>query len=189
MGGGSGQCVLGCRLLHVPAKHKHSDGLFHACMQNAPSSCSTTAWQKTPVRLQLLAQYRAGCSYNFILHSMLCAHPQACVVTSTYTSTTLLTSTVRRSRYAALVCSTTCLLALHPLQTIVALMQIMIAEPGSRRKGIAREALTIMMAYAAEHLVRDKCKLHCWQAPASLVLPLKHWSCTAGHSEVCGEDW
>jgi RimJ/RimL family protein N-acetyltransferase len=30
----------------------------------------------------------------------------------------------------------------------------MIAEPASRRKGIAREALTIMMAYAADHLVR-----------------------------------
>ena len=31
----------------------------------------------------------------------------------------------------------------------------MIAEPKSRRKGIAREALTIMMAYAVQHLVSD----------------------------------
>ncbi len=33
-------------------------------------------------------------------------------------------------------------------------MQIMIAEAGSRRKGIAREALLIMMAHARDRLVR-----------------------------------
>ena len=33
-------------------------------------------------------------------------------------------------------------------------LQIMIAEAGSRRKGIAREALLIMMAHAHDRLVR-----------------------------------
>lgn len=32
--------------------------------------------------------------------------------------------------------------------------QIMIAEPGSRGKGLATEALTMLMAYAADKLVR-----------------------------------
>ena len=32
-------------------------------------------------------------------------------------------------------------------------MQIMIAEKGSRRKGLAQEAVTLFMAYAVKHLV------------------------------------
>lgn len=35
----------------------------------------------------------------------------------------------------------------------VCLLQIMVAEPGSRRRGIAREALLIMMLYGMEELV------------------------------------
>lgn len=49
---------------------------------------------------------------------------------------------------------------LCPLSAAV-LLQIMVAEHASRRRGLAQEALTLMMAYAYHHLVRlAKAQVH-----------------------------
>ncbi len=77
------------------------------------------------------------------------------------------------------------------MHTALCPVQIMIAEPKSRRKGIALEALSIMITYAAQHLVSSS-TAHVSTLDCAL-LSVQGVTCSlpsgTEHPQICSKDW